>query len=221
LPFATVTRLCHQESRRYLQRASHDPRFCYELFRRAIAGRDEQAWAALFTQYVDATPLVQHWITQHPLFAASGEEAAYFANRTFEKMWAALGPEKFARFADLAALLRYLKLCVNSVITDHVRARPDEVPLLETDAAPAGDPAGAPWVRLQRQELWRLIESRLHDEQERTAFYCRFDAGMKPAAIYAEHAALFADVKDVYRVLQNVLNRLRHDPALLAYVADG
>lgn len=214
LPLATVARLCHQESGRYLQRADHDPRYCYELFRRAIVGRDEHAWAALFTQYVEATPLVRHWIERHPLFAAGGEETAYFANRTFEKMWAALGPDKFARFPDLASLLRYLKLCVNSVITDRVRsARPEEAPLLESDAAPAD----LPLDRLQRQELWRLIESRLHDDQERAAFYGRFDAGLKPAAIYAEHSALFADVKDVYRVLQNVLNRLRNDPALLAY----
>jgi hypothetical protein len=41
---------------------------------------------------------------------------------------------------------------------------------------------------------------------------------MKPAEIYAQYATLFDDVKDVYRVLQNVLNRLRHDPGLLAYL---
>jgi hypothetical protein len=209
-----VAHLCHQESTRYLQRAPHDPRYCYELFRRAIVERDQQAWTHLFTQYVDETPLVRHWVEHHPLYPASGEDAGYFANRTFEKMWAALRPEKFTRFPDLAALLRYLKLCVNSVITDHLRStQPEEVPLLEVDA-PGDD---APLDRLHREELWRLIESRLHTEQERVAVYCRFDAGMKPSEIYTHYGGLFADVKDVYRVLQNVLNRLRRDPVLLAY----
>lgn len=224
----TLVQLCRQESLRYLQRMAHDPRYCFELFRRAIVERSQEAWASLFTQYTQETPLVRHWVEGHPLFRASGEELDYFINRAFEKMWAALTPEKFSHFSDLATLLRYLKLCVNSAITDHLRRRAtqavqDDLPLEEADN-PTKPVAGrlphsdAALARLEREELWNMIESRLNSDQERTALYCRFDAGMKPAEIYASYPALFADVKDVYRVLQNALNRLRHDPGLLTYL---
>ena len=53
------------------------------------------------------------------------------------------------------------------------------------------------------------MDRRLRDDRERTAVYCRFVAGMKPNEICADHAGLFADVHEVYAVLQNVLKRLR------------
>jgi hypothetical protein len=218
-PLATVAQLCRQESLHYLQRTTHDPRFCFELFRRAILQRNEHAWATLFIQYTQETPLAPHWVEHHPLFLASGEDTDYFVNRAFEKMWAALRPEKFDRFPDLASLLRYLKLCVNSVITDHMRRIEHEAIPWEDLERPIDDHVMTD--SLPRQEFWRMIDSRLRDTQERTAIFCRFDAGMKPAEIQTQYPDLFADVKDVYRVLQNVLNRLRHDPSLRAYLEMG
>ena len=58
---------------------------------------------------------------RHAAFPASGEEAQYFVNRAFDKLWTAMTPQKFERFPDLKSLLRYLQMCVHSAIIDHVR----------------------------------------------------------------------------------------------------
>jgi DNA-directed RNA polymerase specialized sigma24 family protein len=220
LPLGVVANGCSQESQRFLQHTTHDPRFCYDLFRRAIVGRNQQAWERVYAQYAEETPIVRRWVERHPMFDTTGEEAAFFVNRAFEKMWGAIPPERFAAFTDLTSLMRYLKLCVNSVISDYARqVHPTEVALQESDAVP--NPS-AHQSRVEREELWHLIESRLNSEPERTAIYCRFDEGMKPSEIADQYPQLFANVQEVYRVLQNVLNRLRRDRELLAYFdADG
>jgi hypothetical protein len=44
--------------------------------------------------------------------------------------------------------------------------------------------------------------------------YASFALGLKPREIYARSGGLFDDVKEVYRVKENVLARLRRDPEL-------
>ena len=58
------------------------------------------------------------------------EEPQYFANRAFEKMWGVLSPQKFGQFPNLKSLLRYLQMCVHSVIVDYAR-RGEQATLLE------------------------------------------------------------------------------------------
>ena len=103
-------------------RDRHDPTALqngYGLFQQAIVQRVAEAWEQIYQLY---TPLVQKWVVRHPSFANTGEDVDYFVNRAFEKMWRALTPEKFANFPELKSLLAYLKMCVNSVIIDHLRA---------------------------------------------------------------------------------------------------
>lgn len=78
---------CGQESERFFRRQDYDPRYCFELFRRAILHRNSQAWEIIYTQY---RPLVAGWVERHPTFPTSHEENEYFVNRAFEKMWTAL-----------------------------------------------------------------------------------------------------------------------------------
>lgn len=219
LPLGVIANGCSQESQRFLRHAAHDPRFCYDLFRRAIVGRDQRAWDRVYAQYAEETPIVRRWVERHALYAGTGEESAFFINRAFEKMWSAITPEKFAAFPDLTSLMRYLKMCVNSVLSDYTRhARSAELELQESDASPNST---AFQGRVEREEFWRLIGSRLHSEQERTAIYCRFDVGMKPSEIAAQYPQTFVNVQEVYRVLQNVVSRLRRDRELLAYLDAG
>ena len=119
LSLSGVARRCAEESDHFFHRREHDPRFCFELFRRAIEERDERAWSLLCDQY---RPLVAGWVKRNEAFAGSKENASFFVNGAFAKMWSAVTPEKFADFDDLKSLLRYLQLCVASVIMDHVRS---------------------------------------------------------------------------------------------------
>lgn len=218
LPLARVAERCQGESALYARRLDHDPRFCFELFRRAIAEGDSRAWSAVYTQYAHYSPVARAWVESHSLFRATGEDPEYFINRAFERMWSALDAEKFARFDNLAALLRYLKMCVNSAITDYVRARRrEDLPLEEAyqHPAPPVDLDG-----LREAELWRVLATRLPDERERVTLYCRYVLGMKPKEICADYPQLFESVKEVYNILQLILRRLRRDERLLAYLSE-
>lgn len=216
ISLAGIVHRCKQESLRFFQQIHSNDWFCYDLFRRAIVERKEAAWHYIYLQY---EPLVKGWAERHPQFALSEEDAFFFANRAFEKMWNAVSGERFRHFPDLKALLRYLKLCVNAVIIDHIRAQKEpHVSLPANGTITIDTPIEE---RLLHEELWRMIDERLNDDKERLAIYCRYNAGMMPREIQAEYSAIFAEVSDVHRILQNVLARLRRDSELQNFFAEN
>ena len=214
---ANISDRCAQETAFFFQHSSYDPRYCYELFRRAIVEHNQHAWTAIYTQY---RLLVTGWIQRHPAFEASGEEVDYFTNRAFEKMWASITPDRFASFSDLKSLLRYLQMCAHSVLVDHSRASgqetsdlDDEVPGNEIKVQGPGTEEEA-IEQVNREELWRWLKERLHDEKERQVIYGSFMLALKPREVFEQFPQLFADVGEVYAVKQNIIARLRRDPEL-------
>jgi DNA-directed RNA polymerase specialized sigma24 family protein len=223
LTLASVAHRCTQETSLFFQRQGHDPRYCFELFRRAIVDQNQHAWRLVHAQY---RALVSGWVERHSAFPDTGEEVQYFVNRAFEKMWRAMPPAKFSRFGDLRSLLRYLQMCVYSAIVDHVRkaelstVQLDDAVSVADDATPGpldGDQVDA---ELHRQEFWQMIGARLQNEQERKVVYGSFVLGLKPRELHARHRKTFSHVKDVYRVKQNLLARLRRDDELRALLGD-
>ncbi len=209
LSLAGITHRCQQESERYFRRQPNDPTYCYELFRRAIAARSDAAWGLIYQQY---TPLVAGWIERHSGYAHSGEDMSYFLNRAFEKMWSAIPPEKFVRFPDLKSLLRYLQLCVHSVIIDHVRA--EEFVALEEPTVILGNVDEPIIAHLQQQAFWQQIQRRLSDEREQQLLYYRYTLGLKPRQVCEHFPSEFPDINEVYSITQNILARLRRDEEL-------
>src|SRR5437763_15100906 len=67
--------------------------------------------------------MVLAWVRRHPAAATTGEDDDYWINRTFERFWRAIGPDRFDHFPGVADLLTYLKTCAHSVLLDEVRAR--------------------------------------------------------------------------------------------------
>jgi hypothetical protein len=219
LALAQIARRCAQESDQFFQRQPHDPRFCYELLRRAILERDQQAWELIYTQY---RALVSGWVTRHPAYPSSGEEVQFFVNCAFEKFWSALDPDKFQRFPDLKSLLRYLQMCVHSVIVDQGRATR---PTLELDpeliAGASGLAAGTisqPLDHARRREFWHWLAARLNGEAERQVVYGSFFLALKPRELFVQYHDTFRDIAEVYRVKENVLARLRRDPDLKKFL---
>lgn len=218
LPISDVSRRCHEETVRFLNGHSHDPAFCLELFRRAIVLQDQEAWSLLYRQYTEQTALVYRWIRQHPRFASCGLEADTVANAAFARMWRALTPERFAAFPDLKSILRYLQMCIASVILDSGRAsahklNPTPFEELPLSALAVEDPQDIQTA----SDLWAQVRQRLRDDDERLVILCRFGEGMKPREIYEAYAERFHDVTDIYRILQRVLNRLRRDDELRSW----
>ncbi len=215
LSLSYIAHRCAQETERFFGRSDYDPQPCFELFRRALVARDQAAYSLLYRQY---QPLVTSWIERHPSYARLDEETQYFVNRAFEKLWRALTPAKFGQFADLKALLAYLKLCAHSAIVDYLRhGRPDVVDEEPTDLQLSRDTADLEEqsvAQAQRQTFWRLIDERVGDERERMVLYGSFVLGLKPKDLHARFQGQFASVNEIYRVKQNLLERLRRDAEL-------
>jgi hypothetical protein len=218
LDLEEVARSCVQESARYFHGLSSDPRFCFELFRRAFVQRDQIAWEHLYRTY---QPLVYKWINSHPAFEASGEELDYFTNRTFDKIWFSVTPAKFNNFKELSALLGYLKMCAGSVIIDHARQREkaslDDLEDAADRAAEHRQPdlEDMTIAHLESIELWESIKKCLADRQEYVVVYACFVLDLKPREILVQFPGVFKDIEEVYRSKENVISKLRRNSELI------
>jgi len=211
---------CRQETNNYFKHQNHDDSYCFELFRRAIQEQEKYAWNLICIQY---QPLVTGWVSQHSGYESTGEEVEYFVNGALGKIAGTLTPEKFHSFSDLGYLLRYLKMCVHSVITDYNRAA-DYANLLpledaEEEQTPEMSPEDQALDQSNRQTFWDLTRTRLHDEKERLVIHGSFVLDLKPQEIYEHFQSVFSDVDEIYRVKQNIISRLRRDPEFLKFLS--
>jgi len=110
------------------------------------------------------------------------------------------------------------------VILDQVRVAERSVVGVQTEDLAAGSRASGPTVenqaldRVHRRELWDQINARLSNEKERRVVYGSFVLALKPRELYAQFRETFRDVKEVYRVKENVLARLRRDAELQEFL---
>jgi DNA-directed RNA polymerase specialized sigma24 family protein len=221
LSVSDLARECADETDKFLKGGASDERAGLELFRRAVVRRDEYAWACLYRQYA---PLVLTWVNQHQsaarVFGQDGPES--LVNAAFAKFSQAVTPAKMEHFVQLAALLKYLKMCVHSIITDEVRARQgrryEETLEIEEHDRAISDPAEGVVTNLAAQGLWQAILAELVGEEEQVLIYCAFVLGLKSTEITNLHHRLFPSVEDVYRIKRNTLERLRRNQRLLAFV---
>jgi hypothetical protein len=212
-----LARCCAEETAKFLRQHKSNDRYCLELFRRAIAESDNDAWASIYQQYA---PLVLTWVTQHQgaTLAMGQDGSSGLVNAVFAKFAQALTPAKLPNFASLASILKYLKMCVHSVVADEVRSRQSrqfEETLDSLAQEPASDdPAEDVVSALAAQSLWQIIQEELNSEEERVLLYLAYVQGLKPGEICSQRRELFPSVDDVYRIKRNVLERLRRSRRL-------
>jgi hypothetical protein len=179
----------------------------YELFRRAIVERDEQAWIESAARY---RPLLAAWASRCSASAALTESYDDLADQAFARAWAALSPERFASFPTLAALLAYMRACVSTTVIDHARS---EVSRERIEKCIQGDEVATPeqliMDQFQRQEIWRLVEGAITSEQERVVLRETFMYDLPPRTILRRHPELFADAHTVYTTKRNLFERLQ------------
>ena len=208
-----LARLCHDETTKYLRREPSRDEFCLELLRRAIVGRDQVAWEAILVQY---RGMVLSWLRKGYGTAMRGEDDDYWINRTFERFWQAVGPERFGLFPSLANLLQYLKQCAITALLDDARQRTRDRldDQASTPLLPAADPEPLALDKLGQQDLWALIMAEVQNEAERLVAHESFALDLKPGEIYERYPLHFADTADVYRIKRNLLDRLRRNPRI-------
>jgi DNA-directed RNA polymerase specialized sigma24 family protein len=204
---------CAEEMARYQSRLDHDPRFCYELFRRALVLQCEEAWTAIYDQY---HRLVRRWLGH----ASSDEDV--LANQVFVRFWKAVSPDRFADFPSLGAILAYLKRCAQSVAID-ARRREERKQVKEAALFQMRQMTESPSTEyvldeIVSEQLYEHVTKSLNGRQESLAFRASFEWGLKPAEIAERWTSVFASAQDVSRIKERILRRLRRDTELVEWL---
>jgi hypothetical protein len=208
---------CQQETEKYLAGHSHDETYCLELFRRATLDDNQEAWRAIYAQYQN---LVADWIWQYSKFRRTDEEITVFVNAAFMRFWRTISKQsKEFQFDNLGQLLGYLKRCVHSAVEDAYRQQQrgpqDTLIWEELSEALADDETSLETRVLSRVEMDALewvVWSRLRGEAEMVVARLSWLDGLRPREIQARRSDLFANVRRVYRIKRNILERLLRDP---------
>jgi hypothetical protein len=205
----TLADLSTGELQRHRRNMSVDDGYCVELFRRALTEQTDEAWSVLqhcFSETIRAR------IRSHPnrdVALLRDSEENYIA-QTFTRFWYAVR-DHHLEFITLSTALSYLSATLNGLLTDtlrsHLRVRAREVPF------PAPDYAQEPLAQdsMDGQCIWKSIEALLCDERERRVAYLLYHCGLKPREIVMRCSQEFDDVKEIYRLNHNVVERLRRN----------
>ena len=215
---------CERETSRFFRarQENEEGDSCLQLFRLAALKNDEKAWEAIYRQYA---PLVKGWVLRHPAFPQTGEDADFFINMAFSRMWQAMTPEKCQRFDNIKSVLRYLQACTHSAIIDFVRNNQLEALDIETQKihrkieASVIDANERLHDRIYSKEALEIIEQRMKTPRESAVLYEAYVLGLKAGDIFQRHPEMFQSVKEVYRVKENILARLRRDKDLRELLA--
>ena len=211
LELLELTHHCQCEIQNFFAGQDLDPCHCFELFRRCLKDRDQDAWTQAYTLF---EPQVSRWVRSHRLFYSTGEDEAYFANRAFEKFWSAIPPKKFARFKDLKQLLSYLKMCVGSTVVDYFRKQ-ERVRLgLEKSHQQPHPTHANPKLYQGESELWQFTKGMMNDKNERLVLHASFVLGLKPQEILNQYPDAFQEINEIYQTKENIIARLRRSDDL-------
>ncbi len=175
-----------------------------ELVRRATVLEDQEAWESMQSNFGG---LVRGWLSRHP-----SREAAYrleseenYVAQAFERFWQATMTQRL-EFSTLAGALQYLRLSLNAVIVDTLRAyaRTRVVPL------PEQGEAGEPYMEdvTTSSEVWEVLQKMLPEKREQRLAYLLFHCGLKAREIVRFCSQEFSDVREIYRIRRGIMERL-------------
>jgi DNA-directed RNA polymerase specialized sigma24 family protein len=197
------------------------------MFRRAIRERNQAAWSRVVDQY---RGIVIAWVRRHPGSRIVVEEDDdHWVDLAFTRLFQAISPERFDQFADVRQILRYLQMCVGSVIQDSLREHAQRVPTVSIDVDDREDsdePPAALQVRsatvvdrsLDARELWSAVERALPDDDERRIAYLTLVLEYRPREIQALYSDQYPSVAQIYPLLRSVLARLQRNPEIREFL---
>jgi len=196
---------CIKEINKYRRGETSNDKFGLELFHRALMERDTLAWEAIQQSF---NGMVLHWLQSHSMktVACRFDSEENYVAQTFTRFWVATVSNQGIEFRTLAAVLRYLHASLNGAILDTLRtySRPHEVPLPESHESEelvAED-------RDDANELWEAIKSLIPDERQQRVAYLLFYCHLKPREILQYCPQEFCDIREIYRLRRNIMERL-------------
>jgi DNA-directed RNA polymerase specialized sigma24 family protein len=211
LDLPAVIEGCCQETARFRAGQPGEEGHCFELFRRAIEKDDQEAWSALHAQYYR---MIAQWIGGHP----AGDE---LIESTFEKFWRTMrGVRLSRRFKHVGALLAYLRKCAFSVRFDLDRREQRDRRMTPNEAvtAYADDVEDLVLANIARDALQdsvrRWLAEHIQDTQEKQVVFLSYELDLPPAEIARRFPEQFADAKEVRKIKERVVKRLRRADGL-------
>src|SRR6266852_6392419 len=207
---------CSDEMKLHRRKEPYDDRYCLEIFRRAIVQRMDQAWEVLQQRFGEIVRIWLHSHASNDVALMRDSEENYVA-QTFSRFWFAVRDQRL-EFTTLYAALSYLHATLNGIIMDtlrfHLRLRSREVPFPEPGCSQepvSEEPFGS-------RSIWNSIQPLLPDERERRLAYLLYYCGLKPRDIVIRCSQEFDDVKEIYRLNHNIIERLRRNRDRLHHV---
>ena len=198
-----------QEPQQHWGKEALVDRQALDLLHRALVERKDEAWSELQQWFGES---IRKWIRSHPsrdVALLRDSEENYIA-QTFSRFWYAVHTQQL-EFTTVYAALCYLRATLNGLLTDtlrcHLRLRTREVSLSE----PGGYQEPSVEDTMGDESIWKSIESLLCDERERRLAYLLYYCGLKPRDIVVRCTQEFDDVKEIYRLSHNIIERLRRN----------
>lgn len=210
LPMDILAQRCAEETEKYRRQQVSDPQYCFELFRRALADENPDAFTQIYLVYERQ---VLAWVYGHTHFIETSESAEYFAGGAMRSFYFSVRGAKFAGFSSLPALLAYLKLCVHTSIMQYLR---DQRRLPSTSIDEVLGLAETPDLDepLHADELWAHICWLLPESHDQLLARCSFIYGFKPREIHAAYPTIWAGAREVSVALYRIRSVLRNSPQI-------
>jgi DNA-directed RNA polymerase specialized sigma24 family protein len=206
------------EINNYRRGKPSNDQYSLEIFRRAMLGRDNAAWALLVDSFKD---FLLGSFRRHPRSGAASrlDSPENYVARSFARFWSSAVHSQQLEFTTLAAALHYLQVCVNSTIVDALRAysRAKEVALPEPDFA--GEPAVEDHD--DGRDLWDAMSGILSSERERRLAYLLYCCNLKPRDIVRIFPQEFHEVEEIYRLRRNIVERVQRDVDQIRWKLNG
>jgi len=185
----------------------------YELFRRAILGRDPEAWAEIHARY---RPLLISWAYRCGAGVYIAESAGDLADQALARAWIALTPARFAAFSSLPPLLSYLHACVTTTAIDTSRAKASAERLWQAiETQTPATPEQIVLAGLERSALWQAVIALAATPAERIVLVESLVYAFPPRTIWARHPQLFPGIAAVYSIKRSLFNRVQRSPCVL------
>lgn len=229
MSLSAIIERCAEAVEDFYRNLPNDERYCLEIFRRALMDDNNDAWIALQEQF---RGYLLFWFRRSKLRmkALQVDSEQNYVSDTFDHLWgwgkrqrtgaATLEDSTYQiEFTSLRSALTFLKKCLHNLILDRLRAdeRRRIVPLPENDP-PTSFPHDE---RLQQQEFWRAVNTVLTNERERRIIQLLFEQGLKPRQILERCPDEFNNIKEIYRLTRNAMDRLKSHKEVIRYKING
>lgn len=208
MSLVALEKRCQQEMINYRQGQVYNDRYCLEIFYRALKKQDERASELLVQSF---RGMAIGWLRSHPRYdsAMRYESEENYVIEAFARLWNARR-DKSTNFETLGAALFYLKRSLLTAVQDTLRFYEKQmVQLPEPGSGSPDEPVAH--EEDDGHELWEVLQGFLPTERERQLAFLLYHCNLKPREIMQHSPGVFSDVKEIYHLRRNIIDRLERN----------